>query len=252
MAELLNAEANSSVDTIQYYVVENPAATKLKGEPVYTGVVKIKESYAINDVIERMAAEGCAVKGSTIRLVLTEFSDLVGRLVSEGRAVNLNGVVRFAPAIRGTFANGKADFDAERNSVVVNATAGSRLRLAAVGSPVAKVPSAALPTLAAVYNLSTGSQGTICSEGGILVTGTKLEWDADTADEGFFLNYEGVQTKFSVTGVPSATAVALVTGQAMEEGDTAELWFRTRMGGDTLYQVRLADDLVCEAEDDEP
>ncbi|MEG2725067.1 MAG: DNA-binding domain-containing protein, partial [Kiritimatiellia bacterium] len=106
-------------------------------------IVELKETYNITDIAKRMASEGCVMKESAIRLVLTEFADLVGTLVAEGRAVNIGGLVRFVPTIRGTFESPTAPWDASKNHVLVNAMAGNKLRQAAKESSA--VRTTALP-----------------------------------------------------------------------------------------------------------
>lgn len=99
---MLTENQEGDLHNINYRVVENSAASYSKGSTVYSGQVLVKETYGLSDVARRMVAEGCAVKESTIRLVLSEFAGMVAELVAEGRAVNISGLVRFAPAVRGT------------------------------------------------------------------------------------------------------------------------------------------------------
>lgn len=246
MAKMMN-ETESNLGNIPYYLKENGAASKAKGTPVYTAVVPAKETYAIADVAERMAAEGCAVRPATITLVLSEFAELVAKLMAEGRAVNIGGVVRFAPAIRGTFASEKEAFDPARHHVVVNATVGNRLRAAAAESEVRRIHQVILPTVDELYNMVDATPGTVCSRGQFMVKGTRMTWDDSKADEGFILNLFGVETKCRVV-MPDATGKRLVlqTSQAMEVGDTPELWFYTRIDGG-LFQVKYKGPLTCVA-----
>ncbi len=238
-------ESESTLGSIPYYIVENGAATKAKGTPVYTAVVATKESYGIGDVANRMAAEGCAVRPATISLVLSDFAELVAKLVAEGRAVNIGGVVRFAPAIRGTFASEAAAFDPAQHQVVVNATIGTRLRAAASTSSVQRIARQTLPELAQVYNMTTGESDTLCSQGLFMVDGTRLTWDDTQADEGFILRLNGVETKCTLVRADlDGKRLVLRAIQAMEAGDAPELLFRTRINGG-LYQVVYGRELLC-------
>lgn len=246
MATVMKTETASNLNNITYHLVENAAATKQKGEPVYTAVVTPKETYTIADVAERMAAEGCAVRPATITLVISEFAELVAKLVAEGRAVNVGGVVRFAPAIRGTFTSEDDAFDPARHQVVVNATVGSRLRTAAAESSVQRVQPVILPKIESVVNVHTAEYGTICSRGQFIVFGERLIWDDSQPDEGFFINLMGIETKCKIiladpTGV---RPVLMAERQAMNPGDEPELWFYTRMNGG-LYQIPYNGPLVC-------
>ncbi|MEG1479746.1 MAG: DNA-binding domain-containing protein [Kiritimatiellia bacterium] len=129
--EAIMNEMKSTLESILYRVVKNSAASLQTGTTVYSAIVELKETYNITDIAKRMASEGCVMKESAIRLVLTEFADLVGTLVAEGRAVNIGGLVRFVPTIRGTFESPTAPWDASKNHVLVNAMAGNKLRQAA-------------------------------------------------------------------------------------------------------------------------
>lgn len=247
MANSVMNEVDSNLGNIRYTVVENGAASKAKGEPVYTAVVTAKETYHIADIAARMTAEGCTVRPATIKMVLSDFAELAAKLVSEGRAVNIGGVVRFAPAIRGTFTSPEDVFDPARHQVVVNATIGNRLRSSAATSAVQRVQNVVLPKIDILLNVADGSENTICSKGQFVLGGSRLTWDDTKADEGFFINLMGVETKCRIVlGDPNGKRVVLRTTQAMNPGDTPELWFYTRINGG-LYQVKYNATITCVA-----
>lgn len=246
MAEMM-IETTPAIESVNYHVVENAAASKAAGKPVYTGVVKVKETYNTSDVAKRMVSEGCPVKGTTVLLVLNEFADMLAKLTAEGRAVNINGVVRFAPAIRGTFASVDAPWSATANTLVVNACAGARLRNAAAMSSVVRTDRlAALPTLERVVDLKTVRDGVISSEGSFFVMGSGLTWNADAEDEGFFLDVGSGEARCEgLESVQDPTCAALRTDLLFENsGEALLLVFRTRQGGNTLRQVNFTKALV--------
>ncbi len=246
MANLVTNEASANLESIQYHLEEIKPLSRKEGTPVYVARVDVKETYAIADVAQRMVAEGCAVKAATVSLVLSEFAELVGKLMREGRAVNIGGVVRFTPSIRGRFEAPEAEWDTSRHSVVVNALVGSRLRSAASGSAVQRVGAVTLPKLEGVYNMSDGVEGTIASEGILVVKGTRLTWDAEREDEGFFLDLAGARTKCVLQlSRDNDRTVVIRTTQVMSAGDEPELWFYTRLGGNALYQVKFEGELIC-------
>ncbi len=246
MAEIVTSTEDQTLESVQYRVELNPAATRQAGRPIYTGRVALKETYSTRDVAERMVAEGCAVKSSTVRLVLTEFAELVGKLTREGRAVNIGGVVRFAPAVRGTFASEDAAWDASKNAVVVNASVGSRMRVAAVNSNVQRVESVVAPTLTRLVDGASMQENTITSEGSFFVLGTRLTWDATKEDEGFFLAFEGAETRCTaLESKQDPTCATLKTSQVFTSaGEPVELFFRTRAGTSTLRQYAYGQDIV--------
>lgn len=246
MADVM-IETNPAIESVNYHVIENAAASKAAGKPVYTGVVKVKETYNTSDVAKRMVAEGCPVKGSTVLLVLNEFADMLAKLTAEGRAVNINGLVRFAPAIRGTFASADAPWSDASNALVVNAFAGTRLRHAASGSSVVRTERALpLPTLERVVDLKTVRDGVISSEGSFFVMGSGLTWNPDAEDEGFFLDAgAGEERCEGLESVQNPTCAALRTGLVFETpGEALILVFRTRQGGTSLRQVDFTQALV--------
>ncbi len=226
-------EDTADIKSIKYRVVYNAAASKAASRDIYTGVVDIKETYNLNAIAERMVAEGCPVNIASIRLILTTFADLVAKLVAEGRAVYIPGLVRFSPAIRGTFATEEADWDNAENQIVVNASIGSRMRVAAAKSTVQRIVTIVLPTFDQVVDMATQKPNVITSEGAFLVTGERFVWDDTAEDEGFFINVGGEERKCTIHELdPDNEYVILKTSQIFEQsGQEVQLFFRTRIDG---------------------
>ncbi len=246
MADVM-IQNNENLESVNYHVIENGAASKVAGKPVYTGVVEVKETYNTAAVAKRMVEAGCAVKRSTIQLVLGEFAELIGQLAAEGRAININGLVRFAPAVRGTFASIDAPWNAAENALVVNATVGTRLRVAASNSAVIRTATGMpLPKLERVVDLTTVRDGVISSEGAFFVMGSHLTWNKDAADEGFFLDDGSGEARCEgLESVQDPTCAALRTDLVFESsGVSLRLVFRTRQGTNTLRQVEFSKELV--------
>lgn len=240
---VINSEGD--LKSVAYRLVRNEMASQKAGAETYVGQVEVKETYGLQDVAEQMVKEGCAVKQSTIRLVLSEFAEMVAGLVAAGRAVNIGGLVRFAPAVRGTFASEDAAWDPSKNKVVVNATVGSRLRTAAASSSVRRLDAVDLPTLEEVIDLSSQAHGKITSLGSFLVQGSKLSWNAEAEDEGFFVIYNTAETACeAVLADEDPTRVILRnTAEFASNDEEIGLVFRTRMGGESLFQVTFKGEL---------
>lgn len=111
----------SDADRVLYKLIRHTAASARAGKDTYIAQVLIKETYGLMDIAKRMENEGCLLKANTVALVLHEFAELVTKLVAEGRAVNIKGLMRLAPSIRGTFTD-DAVWNPEKNTLVVNAS----------------------------------------------------------------------------------------------------------------------------------
>ena len=240
---VINSEGD--LKSVAYRLVRNEMASQKAGAETYVGQVEVKETYGLQDVAEQMVKEGCAVKKSTIRLVLSEFAEMVAGLVAAGRAVNIGGLVRFAPAVRGTFASEDAAWDPSKNKVVVNATVGSRLRTAAASSSVRRLDAVDLPTLEEVIDLSSQEHGKITSLGSFLVQGSKLSWNAEAEDEGFFVIYNTAETACEAVLADEDPTRVILRNKAEFASNDEEigLVFRTRMGGESLFQVTFKGEL---------
>ncbi len=129
----------SEVGCIEYCLDRQEVVSLNKGRPVYSARVVEKEVYYLDDTIERMLASGCVVSESVVRLVLKEYFKMVETLVKQGRAVSIPGMVRFAPAIRGTFDSPEEDFDPKKHKIVVNATISKNLHKVAADSPTRRI-----------------------------------------------------------------------------------------------------------------
>ncbi len=240
MADVLTNNVSGDLHNVNYRVVANAAASKTQGTAVYSGQVKVKETYGLADVAKRMVAEGCAVRESTIRLVLNDFADLVADLVAEGRAVNISGLVRFAPAVRGVFASEDAPWDPAQHQVVVNATVGSRLRVAAAECPVFRLDSVTMPVLEGLYDLAAMQANTITGSSPFMLTGKHLTWDQEQEDEGVFVSLEGIKTRCTPIGTQREDRVVVRYPDPFDSSGLAlEVFFQSRMGGDSLRMVKL-------------
>lgn len=242
MSDISTDNSIQNFGSVQYKVVRNGAASKIAGRDIYTAMVITKETYGTKELAARMVSEGCAVKASTIRLVLSEFAELIGKLVAEGRSVNIGGVVRFFPGIRGTFDSIDSAWNATKNTIVVNAATGARMRTAAATSGVTRLDGTELPVLLQVIDVASSKTDTVTSQGAFFVSGERLTWDPDAEDEGWFMTYEGMEMKcIAAEGEQDPTCAALTTAQEFSAaGEELKLVFRTRLGGAVLHQVEYA------------
>lgn len=244
--DILIDEDVRSFGSIQYKIIRNGAASKHKGRDVYSALVIPRETYGILQLSERMANEGCTVKASVIRQVLDEFVTLVTQLVSEGRAVNLGGLIRFMPSIRGNFDSPNEIWDPKKHDILINACCGKRMRALASMRPATRLDGPPIPLLKQVVDIAKGKSNRVSSNGSFFVSGENLTWNKAAADEGWFLVYNGQETKcVPVAKEQDPACAALNTGvEFAASGESVGLVFRTRLGGKTLHRVEFEGEIV--------
>lgn len=235
----------ADVETIHYKLQRCPLASQKAGKNVYHGVVLKKETYGTVQLAKRLASECGLLKEASIRMVLSELANLVGKLVSEGRAVNIGGVVRFMPVIHGTFESSEEPWDPKKHKVRVNACVGTRLRKIAEQSPVTRVGSPDVPTMTRITNMTKPGSDTISSQGKFTIAGKRLEWNVDAADEGWFINIGGEESKCTPLSPQNPVGAVLKCERTFDEpGTPLLLIFRTRLGGKILHQIPYPKPLI--------
>lgn len=100
-------------------------------------------------------------------------------------------------------------------------------------SGVPSVDPNAMPTLTRVYDLTTQNEDEITTQGDVLVEGTNLTWDQDSADEGFWVARKGYETSCRVIlADEDPTRVVIRIMEEFLEEDEARLLFRKRLNLD--------------------
>lgn len=246
MEEFDFIETGKSAAAIQYKLQYNRLASRKAGRNVYSAHVIPKEGYGTVQLAKALACRGALLKESQIRMIISELANLIGELVSEGRPVNIGGVVRFLPVIHGTFASPDEAWDPKKHKVRVAACVGGRMRKIAEQSPVSRVGAPEVPVLTEILNTTGKTRGSISSHGAFVVLGTHLSWDIGAEDEGWFINLGGTESKCDVTDSESPfTSASLQCTRAFDApGTSLLLIFRTRLGGKTLHQIAYSNPLV--------
>ncbi len=228
MAENQDVEmGGSSASSIQYGTFRNQLASQKAGEERNVAHVYTHKTYTLKELASALKARGVSLTRGTIFYVLQELADLMQDLLAEGNAINLGGIVRLFPTIRGTFKDGEA-FDDAKHAIVVRAAAGKVVRGAASAGPAQKVGGSVSPTIESVKNTVTFEDDVLFALTTGTVKGKNLGYDASASDEGLFVDAVGVGVE-----VIAATATEInfrLTGE-VESETTAVLSFKTR-GGD--------------------
>lgn len=238
----INTTAGTA-DAVQYSVVLNKAATAMKGKAIYNARTTTPTK-SLQAVAETMVREGSKYQAFEITGIITQFANVVARLVNEGNAVNVGSLMRIRPSIRGTFENEEEGYTEGKQKIVVATSTGALLRDVAIKAPVRRIDGKTLPELEAVYNAKTGNEDTISSNGMILVTGKYLDFDHDAEDEGYFVVQDGTEHKLTVISADK-TMANLMCEATLTAGEDVQLFFRTSKDG-SLEQYTYDPGLTAE------
>ncbi len=228
----------ASASSIQYGTFHNQLASQKAGKDMNVAHVYTHKTYTLKELAAALKARGVSLTRGTIFYVLQELADLMQDLLAEGNAINLGGIVRLFPTIRGTFEEGET-FDESKHAIVVRAIAGKVVRGAASAGPVQKVGGSVSPTITGLYNTVNFEEDILFGGGETgTVEGKFLTFDATAADEGLFIScpeYEGDDLTLDVLKSDSGAIKFKVNG-AIDAEYTAFVTFATR-GGDKNAEV---------------
>lgn len=230
---------------VHYKLIRHGSLSKQKRRDVYVASVLKKETYGTVQLAKELEARNPLLSERLVRLMIGEMADLIGKVVSEGRMVNIGGVVRFMPVIHGTFDSPDEPLDPAKHKILIKACSGLRMRKAAAESPATRISAPEVPVLRNVQNSDAEMSGTVSAQKPFFVFGERLVWDSAAEDEGWFINLGGTERKCSVLNAEAPTVTALRCDQAFEApGTPILLIFRTRLGGRVLHQVAYPNPLV--------
>jgi hypothetical protein len=206
--------------TINYSLAEN----NLTSDPDdYVAMVQPVATAGLEDVIERMVAQGSTVTRADIVSVLEDFHSAVESMVLEGMNVNTPGA-NFRASIRGMF-NGQSDgFDAARHQVWAIATAGSRYRKA-IRDRAEVIKQEAVtprPNPLEYTDMNTDERNSVLTPGGMgQIVGHRLKFDPGDAAQGIFFIAEdgGAETKVDVVGLNKPGSLMCVVPAGLAAGD---------------------------------
>lgn len=112
---------NGESPKIEYKVLKVP--TRVEEEAPYAGRV-VHHPMSLKQLSETMVREGSKYSESEIHSILTHFFETIRNCLREGKTVNVGGVLRLSPSIRGRFENDEDEFDPKRHKLRVNSVLG--------------------------------------------------------------------------------------------------------------------------------
>ena len=228
---------------INYALFEN----HITPEPeIYAAHVEITGSADMHAIAERIIEQGSTVTSADILAVLEDTIKACEALLLEGYNVNLGGLVRLQPTIKGKF-NGLNDkFDPARHQVDVGATPGARVRKtirenAKVHKDEAIKPT---PTLIEFKDTTTGAVNDTIRIGGLAsITGYRLKYDKAQPDEGIYFIPTGGAPEFKVTIIQTNLPAQLIFASPADltPSTNYHLEIRARIDGGTELRTGRLD-----------
>ncbi len=242
MSELKDIDTgSSSVAKIRYETVHNQLASQKAGSDMNVARVYTNHTYQLKEMAEELVNRKVPLSRQLITYVLGELSDLMQSLLLQGNSINLGGLVKLQPVIKGTFAPGES-FNASKHEIVVSATVGKVLRSAASAGSVERVGAELPPEITGISN-TIDRQADVIYGGGTTadIQGVRLTFDQNVADEGVFItcpDYEGDDLAVALVKAGDA-AITIRIDDAIDAEYTAFLSFKTRQGDKNAEPVEL-------------
>jgi len=160
--------------------------TRLQNEDIFVARTISQGTYNLEALIERMLEMGSSLTKPDISAVLQLFSTAVEKICSQGYRVNLDGLVRFSPALGGRFDNKNDTFNNSRNSVYLTAQISKTLndRIQSTATVEKLILDENRPILLEVSDSEADSGVDDLSVGNIIaITGKRLKFDPAKTDE---------------------------------------------------------------------
>lgn len=229
---------------VHYKLIRHGSLSKQKRRDVYVASVLKKETYGTVQLAKALEARNPLLSERLVRLMIGEMAELIGEVVSEGRMVNIGGVVRFMPVIHGTFDSPDEPLNPEKHKILIKACSGFRMRKVAAESQATRISAPEVPVLRDVRNSDSVASRTVSAQKTFFVLGERLLWNSEAEDEGWFINLGGTEIKCSVVNA-DPTLAALRCDEPFEApGMPILLIFRTRPDGKMLHQIAYSKPLV--------
>jgi len=172
---------------ISYALFENNLTTDPSD---FAAVVQIVDSLDLEEIADRMIAQGSTTTKADILAVLEDLIAAIEAVLQEGGRVNLGGLFEMYPRIRGVFNGAMDTFDPTRHTIDVGCKAGSRVRNTVQSKATVNKQEAIKPAPNPLQYLDTATgDSTIITTGNIgTLVGHPLKFDQAAADEGIFIN----------------------------------------------------------------
>lgn len=205
---------------LQYYLAENlltPDPNDYAAKPINV------RSYALEEIINRMANKGMTLTKVDISAVLQAYHDEISSIIADGGAIN-TPLFNAQPSISGVFNEATDSYDATRHKIKANLSGGTMIKEAITKISVNKVAAPASGTqITAVIDKTTNTTNNqLTANAPIEITGSRIKVTDDITAGVFFIAADGTESQATmiVTNNPSNLVVmtpTLVSGEYVVE-----------------------------------
>ncbi len=193
---------------LDYTLVENlltPAPDDYMAQPVNV------RSYTNEEIAERILKLGAGLTKSDVLSVLEAYGEVIANIVADGGAINTT-LFNAHPSVAGVFEGAMDNFDSKRHRVKLNLSQGVLLRDALAKVKTQKVQVAEpLPCILEVKDIVSGVVNEMLTPGGVIqITGSRLKFLPEQADNGIFLIHQDSNTHFQVSVIADNKPARLI------------------------------------------
>lgn len=209
----------------------------------YMAIIQLTESADGDDLVQDIIDQGSTVNKPDILAVTAALKLACQRRIEQGQRVNYFGMMDFFPRIKGVFDGPTDSFDPARHHVDVGANPGAELRSAVRASAHVEKVESVKPSPNIIEYRDIGSETTNdqLTPGQIgQLSGNRLKFDAEAADEGIFIIPDGTGAEKKVTSIQRNKPSQLVFLVPTLPDATYHIEVRARMGsGSSSRELRV-------------
>ena len=230
---------------IKYTLLPN----NLTDDGTFVASMRLGDALDLDAIIADMDERGTTVAESETRAVLIEFLRVIQRQVLAGRRVNLGGLVRLFPSIRGSFSGPEDSFDPERHEIALNAVADLDLKkkLRTEGSTEKLTLTGVQSILTRLYDHGLDTYDETLSPGRIAtLIGDRLKFNPAEPDEGIFLinTADNVETKIDEAPHNQPKKILFLVPPDLSAASSFHLELRTRFQDSNKLRVQRFNNLL--------
>lgn len=228
---------NGESPKIEYKVLKVP--TRVEEEAPYAGRV-VHHPMSLKQLSATMVREGSKYSEPEIHSILTHFFETIRNCLREGKTVNVGGLLRLSPSIRGRFESEDDVFDTKRHKLRVKSVLGyDFLHLFDDFTEVElkKIEGELLPKISYVTVTKM-----IPSGWNFFVRGNHFVTPTEEGDSYWFLEIGSEKKRLQLTSSNSNRAVILQTEEDIPAGSEVKLgyyYMRNSTHGTFIYCNKL-------------